>query len=364
MAEAKIYSVDGIDTKDHSVSGEWEWTEGGVKVGTGATFTLDGHELKATTGVTGDTNIVATRSWVDKQISDAHTKIVEFKGTVSFTELSALTSAKVGDLYNVTQEGGFNIGSHHYDSGTNLVCKEAFTGGPKSPLSKYWDAYGSATVDLSGIESRLDEVETNIDGMAGEIGGIDSRVQDIEDNYVTSSEAYLKGDDANISEDWTWTGGSLEVKSTSEFILDGVSLSATEDDSTAETEENYIATRNWTRATIKASQTEVVSFKGSRTWAQIKAISKAKVGDLYNVSDEFALGGKTYEAGTNVVCIAEITQAIPSTALSLYWDTYGSSKVDLSNYYDKTTIDTKLNGKISKTDLTYDTDSGVYTLNY
>ena len=51
---------------------------------------------------------------------------------------------------------------------------------------------------------------------------------------------------------------------------------------------------------------------------------------MYNITDSFTLGGKNYDAGTNLVCL-ESYSTIPLD-LENYWDSYGSSSIDLSEY--------------------------------
>ncbi len=86
--------------------------------------------------------------------------------------------------------------------------------------------------------------------------------------------------------------------------------------------------------------------KGSVTAAQLKALTSAAVGDVYNVSDALTLGSKTYPAGSNVACIKEFSSAV--TPDETYWDVFGGF-VDLSPYAKSTDLSsakTDLQGKI------------------
>lgn len=69
--------------------------------------------------------------------------------------------------------------------------------------------------------------------------------------------------------------------------------------------------------------------KGSVTAAQLKALTSAAVGDVYNVTDSLTLGSKTYHAGTNVACLKAFSSAV--TPDETYWDAL-SGFVDLSPY--------------------------------
>lgn len=86
--------------------------------------------------------------------------------------------------------------------------------------------------------------------------------------------------------------------------------------------------------------------KGSVTAAQLKALTSAAVGDVYNVSDALTLGSKTYPAGSNVACIKAFSSAV--TPDETYWDVFGGF-VDLSPYAKSTDLSsakTDLQGKI------------------
>lgn len=76
----------------------------------------------------------------------------------------------------------------------------------------------------------------------------------------------------------------------------------------------------------------VYRIKGSKTnISEVLALTDAKVGDTWNVSNAFTLGNKPYPANTNVVCIAT------STTPQNNWDPLGGT-VDLSAYVPKSDI--------------------------
>ena len=85
---------------------------------------------------------------------------------------------------------------------------------------------------------------------------------------------------------------------------------------------------------------------GSVTSANIPAFKDAEVGDVYNISDAltttsaFVEGtGKTYPAGTNIVCVMHNDEK--------YWDVL-AGMVDLSGYALTSTVDTALGNKVDK----------------
>lgn len=76
----------------------------------------------------------------------------------------------------------------------------------------------------------------------------------------------------------------------------------------------------------------VYRVKGTKTnLSDVLALTNAKVGDVWNVTNEFTLGGKKYPAGTNVVCV---TATSSSDHNDDNWDALGGT-VDLTPYLTK-----------------------------
>lgn len=72
--------------------------------------------------------------------------------------------------------------------------------------------------------------------------------------------------------------------------------------------------------------------KGTKTnISDVLSLTGAKVGDVWNVTNEFTLGGKKYPAGTNVVCV---TATSSSDHNDDNWDALGGT-VDLTPYLTK-----------------------------
>lgn len=79
----------------------------------------------------------------------------------------------------------------------------------------------------------------------------------------------------------------------------------------------------------------VYRVKGSKTSiSEVLALTDAKVGDTWNVTNAFTLGSKPYPANTNVVCI---TATSTSDHDENNWDPLGGT-VDLSTYVPKSDI--------------------------
>lgn len=89
----------------------------------------------------------------------------------------------------------------------------------------------------------------------------------------------------------------------------------------------------------------VYRIKGSKTnISEVLALTDAKVGDVWNVTNAFTLGGKPYPANTNVVCIAATSSSDHDEG---NWDPLGGT-VNLSTYVPKSDIVDNLSTSDSK----------------
>lgn len=74
----------------------------------------------------------------------------------------------------------------------------------------------------------------------------------------------------------------------------------------------------------------VYTTKGSCTAAQLKALTSAKAGDVWNITDAITIDGKAYPAGVNVVCVTAFSAAI-DPASTKNWDALQGLQ-DLTSY--------------------------------
>lgn len=89
----------------------------------------------------------------------------------------------------------------------------------------------------------------------------------------------------------------------------------------------------------------VYRVKGTKTnLSDVLALTDAKVGDVWNVTNAFTLGGKPYPANTNVVCITATSSPDHDGG---NWDPLGGT-VDLSTYVPKSDIVDNLSTSDSK----------------
>lgn len=81
----------------------------------------------------------------------------------------------------------------------------------------------------------------------------------------------------------------------------------------------------------------VYTTKGSCTAAQLKALTSAKAGDVWNITDAITIDGKAYPAGVNAVCVTAFSAAIdPATTKN--WDALQGVQ-DLTPYAKKSEIE-------------------------
>lgn len=81
----------------------------------------------------------------------------------------------------------------------------------------------------------------------------------------------------------------------------------------------------------------VYTTKGSCTAAQLKALTSAKAGDVWNITDAITIDGKAYPAGVNVVCVTAFSAAI-DPATTKKWDALQGLQ-DLTSYAKKIEIE-------------------------
>lgn len=81
----------------------------------------------------------------------------------------------------------------------------------------------------------------------------------------------------------------------------------------------------------------VYTTKGSCTAAQLKALTSAKAGDVWNITDAITIDGKAYPAGVNVVCVTAFSAAI-NPATTKNWDALQGLQ-DLTSYAKKSEIE-------------------------
>ena len=224
------------------------------------------------------------------------------KGTkTNISDVLSLTDAKVGDVWNVTNE--FTLGGKKYPAGTNVVCVTATSSSDHNDDN--WDALGG-TVDLTPYLTKSD-----------------------------ASNTYAKKADTDTSFEEIWE--QLGVVVAKDEIVNNLTSS--------ETNKPLSAAQGKALNDKISALGSVYRIKGSKTnISEVLALTDAKVGDAWNVTNAFTFGGKPYPANTNVVCI---TATSTSDHDENNWDPIGGT-VDLSTYVPKSDIVDNLSTSDSK----------------
>ena len=255
------------------------------------------------------------------------------KGTkTNISDVLSLTDAKVGDVWKVTNE--FTLGGKKYPAGTNVVCVTATS--PSDHNDDNWDALGG-TVDLTPYLTKSD-----------------------------ASNTYAKKADTDTSFDEIWE--QLGVVVAKDEIVNNLTSSETnkplsaamgkklQDEKLAKSDVvNNLTTTDASKA-LSAAQGKALNdrisglgnvyrVKGTKTnLSDVLALTDAKVGDVWNVTNAFTLGGKPYPANTNVVCITATSSSDHDEG---NWDPLGGT-VNLSTYVPKSDIVDNLSTSDSK----------------
>lgn len=188
-------------------------------------------------------------------------------------------------------------------------------------------------------------------------------------------QLYVPSSDLRSIEKLTITVSSnkvTEVTTTSHLIVDDIrntltsaettkALSAAmgkrlQDEKLAKTDVVNNLTTNSASKALSAAQGKVLNdkisglgsvyrVKGTKTnLSDVLALTDAKVGDVYNVTNAFTLGGNPYPANTNVVCITATSSSDHDEG---NWDPLGGT-VNLSTYVPKSDIVDNLSTSDSK----------------
>lgn len=245
------------------------------------------------------------------------------KGTkTNISDVLSLTDAKVGDVWNVTNE--FTLGGKKYPAGTNVVCVTATSSSDHNDDN--WDALGG-TVDLTPYLTKSD-----------------------------ASNTYAKKTDTNTGFDKIWE--QLGVVVTKDEIVNNLTSSETNKPLSAAMGKKLqdgkldksdvvdnLTTTSASKA-LSAAQGKVLNdrisglgnvyrVKGTKTsLSDVLALIDAKVGDVWNVTNAFTLGSKPYPANTNVVCITATSSSDHDEG---NWDPLGGT-VNLSTYVLKSDV--------------------------
>lgn len=178
------------------------------------------------------------------------------------------------------------------------------------------------------------------DGVAVEA----SQVVDLEEDKLQSDiNKELKASIASASGN-TYSKSEIDGKDTATLTsaksyadtkkTEAVSAAAT--DATTKANSALASAKSYADEKVSALGS-VYTTKGSCTAAQLKALTSAKAGDVWNITDSISIDGKAYPAGVNVVCVTAFSAAIDPAATK-NWDALQGLQ-DLTSYAKKSEIE-------------------------
>lgn len=178
------------------------------------------------------------------------------------------------------------------------------------------------------------------DGVAVEA----SQVVDLEEDKLQSDiNKELKASIASASGN-TYSKSEIDSKDTATLTsaksyaetkkTEAVSAAAT--DATTKANSALASAKSYADEKVSALGS-VYTTKGSCTAAQLKALTSAKAGDVWNITDAITIDGKAYPAGVNVVCVTAFSAAIDPAATK-NWDALQGLQ-DLTSYARKSEIE-------------------------
>lgn len=295
---------------------------------------------------TGSAGIVTSKDFLDfvkqHQLQELHTEMID-----TFADIRAKYQKKLIAGLNIEIDQETNVISASGDLAVqwdNITGKPDFkpvaTSGdyndlinklkPGKDVSISEDNVISIAIDSDSLEQSLTTLQSNIDKEAATARAAETKLgNDIatEKNRAQSAEQTIS---TNLQEE-------LDNKITNHTAATNAALALKADKSDT-----------YTKAQVDAKLSGAYKVKGSSTFETLPKDNNV-VGDVYNITNAFNLGGKHYDAGTNVVWTEEgwdaLSGSFDTTAIE------GSIQEVADNLaqeiLDRTQADTTINDNIS-----------------
>ena len=224
----------------------------------------------------------------------------------------------------VTTELGKKVAKSDFDSfktsNTSAIAAKADKSYVDTELGKKATKSELSAVDakFAGVFCNVDEVINNGGEVCVSINTVDKKTVDIDLPVYHKSVVDTKlGTKANSADVYTksqvYTKGEIDTKLGAKANSADVYTKAQADSAIT--------------AKVNAAVASVYRVKGTKaSFGEVAQLTNVKCGDVWNVTAEFTLSGKTYPAGTNVVALADKSAADPTN-----WDALGGT-VDLAGH--------------------------------
>lgn len=173
-ASGNTYSKSEIDSKDTATL-----TSAKSYADTKKTEAVSAAATDATTKA--NSALASAKSYADQKVS-ALGSVYTTKGSCTAAQLKALTSAKAGDVWNITD--AITIDGEAYPAGVNVVCVTAFSAAIDPAATKNWDA-------LQGLQDLTSYAKkSEIEDVAGKIQGVKIYESGSSDGFIIQSSEY------------------------------------------------------------------------------------------------------------------------------------------------------------------------------
>lgn len=312
-----------------------------------AAATIEQSQVNGLTAALADKASVGTVTALEQNLGNQIAGVKATADSAVQDVLVGATSAK-GTGQKVTLDGAaFNlvdgkITINASAAGLQSVTAQAGTGEAVSLVDGT-----AAAIKLSdefAIDSVSKQISVNAIGVAKVTGAATSQSVTDLSGKVTALE-----------------GTVTDIQAAEENRLTNITWDGTALDRVADAAGGYkVEIKGKVDEAIAASISSVYKPAGSSTFANLPEPAKALLGNVYNVTDAFTTdakfiegAGQKYPAGTNVVVIKDGTD--------YKYDVLGST-IDLSNYYTKNEVDTKITGMAKKAVVTVTGDGTANTI--
>lgn len=310
--------------------------------------TADGLKVDKTTTVNGqklENNVVLGGANITVGGAGAH------KDKDVTSAIDALDAAiKAAAASGVTSFGG-QTGAIVVDTVGTAVGSVKFTMTGKTLSGTVTGFSALATTEaLNAAKQELNNViklKANQSALDTAVGRIDT----LETGKAAKTEAVGS---LKVSSSTTASGATIAITPVSVGGGDLTSKIANATIPAATDDDCGVVTLKTIKSLAATAATSAYKIKGSKnSLAEVLAVPSAVVGDVYNITAQFTLGGKPYPAGTNVVFIGHgESEGTDDPKQESQWDALGGT-VDLSPYATTASLNSvrdNLSGQIGTVD--------------